>query len=376
MSELIQINPTSLTGKRYWRSLDELAKGPAFDKWVQDEFGPGAAEMLEGGALQGGSRRTLLKLMAAGFGLAGLTACRRPVEKILPHAKGVENYIHGKPMHYATVHTVGGAATGLLVETNDGRPTKIEGNQKHPHSLGATSAQTQATILNLYDPDRAYRVEKAGQQATWDDFSSWARTEMAAAGNGAGLRVLAERSSSPTLAGLKTELLRKYPEARWVEFDSVSFDNLTAGTKLAFGQPLEPSYDYSKADVVVSLDSDFLGLDARSILPVKQFSSRRRVEKPEDTMNRLYIVEPNFTVTGAMADHRLRIKAAGVAAFAMSLAKELNVSGAELKVVGNQPDTTGSSSPPWPRTCFRARANPWSSPDPASPPPFTPWPPS
>jgi len=335
MSELIQINPTSLTGKRYWRSLDDLAKGPAFDSWVQNEFGEGASEMLEGG-----SRRTLLKLMAAGFGLAGLTACRRPVEKILPHTKGVENYIHGKPMHYATVFNVCGAATGLLVETNDGRPTKVEGNRKHPHSLGATSAHAQATVLDLYDPDRAALVEKAGQKASWDDFSSWAKTEMAAAGTGAGVRVLAERSSSPTLAGLRAELLKKYPEAKWVEFDSVSFDNLTAGTKLAFGQPLEPAYDYSKADTIVSLDSDFLGLDARSILPVKQFSARRRVEKPEDTMNRLYIVEPNFTITGAMADHRLRIKAADVAAFAMSLAKELNLSGAELKVVGNQADAT------------------------------------
>jgi molybdopterin-containing oxidoreductase family iron-sulfur binding subunit len=333
MSELIQINPTSLTGKRYWRSLNELAKGPAFDKWVENEFGPGASEMLEGG-----SRRNLLKLMAAGFGLAGLTACRRPVEKILPHAKGVENYVHGKPMHYATVYCVGGAASGLLVEANDGRPTKIEGNPKHPQSLGATGAQAQASVLNLYDPDRAARVEKNGARASWDDFRAWARGEMEATGTGAGLRVLSERSSSPTLAGLKAELLKKFPEAKWVEFDSISFDNVPAGARLAFGQPLEPNYDYSKADVVVALDSDFLGLDARSILPVKQFSSRRRVSKPEDSMNRLYVAEANFSVTGAMADHRLRVRSSEVAALALALAKELNLSGAELKVLGNQPD--------------------------------------
>jgi molybdopterin-containing oxidoreductase family iron-sulfur binding subunit len=333
MSELIQINPTSLTGKRYWRSLDELAKGPAFDKWVESEFGQGAAEMLEGG-----SRRALLKLMAAGFGLAGLTACRRPVERILPHAKGVENYVHGKPLHYATVYTTCGIASGLLVESNDGRPTKIEGNPKHPHSLGATSAQAQASVLNLYDPDRTRRVEKSGTRTTWDEFSSWAKSEMANAGTGAGLRILSERSSSPTLAGLKAELLKKYPDAKWVEYDSISFDSVTAGTRLAFGQPLEPVYDYSKADVVVALDCDFLGLDARSILPVKQFSARRRVEKPEDSMNRLYAAEPNFTLTGAMADHRLRIKASEVAAFAMALARELNVGGSELKVIGNQAD--------------------------------------
>lgn len=334
MSELIQINPTSLTGKRYWRSLNELANGPAFDKWVENEFGAGAAEMLEGG-----SRRTLLKLMAAGFGLAGLTACRRPVEKILPHAKGVENYVHGKPLHYATVYNVGGVASGLLVETNDGRPTKVEGNPKHPHSLGATSAQAQAAVLSLYDPDRAARVEKNGVRASWDDFASWAKSELANAGAGAGLRILSERSSSPTLAGLKAELLKKYPEAKWVEFDSVSFDNILAGSRIAFGQPLEPLHDFSKADVILSLDSDFLGLDARSILPVKQFSSRRRVEKPEDLMNRLYVAEANFSVTGATADHRLRVKASDIGAFALALAKELNLSGAELKVLGGQQDS-------------------------------------
>ncbi len=335
MSELIQINPTSLTGKRYWRSLDELARRPAFEQWVENEFGQDVARMLNPG-----SRRTLLKLMAAGFGLAGLTACRRPVEHIMPLAKGVENYIHGKPQHYATVLSTCGAATGLIVEANDGRPTKIEGNPKHPHSLGGTSPQAQAAILNLYDPDRSGRVERNGARATWDDFSSWAKSEMANAAAGAGLRILSERSSSPTLAGLRSELLRRYPEARWVEYEPVCFDNILAGTSLAFGQPLEPSYDYSKADIVVALDCDFLGLDARSILPVKQFSARRRVGNPADSMNRLYAAEPNFTLTGAMADHRLRLKASEVAAFALALAKELNVGGAESKASAKWSDTT------------------------------------
>jgi MoCo/4Fe-4S cofactor protein with predicted Tat translocation signal len=336
MNDLIQINPSKVTGKKYWRSLEQLADTPEFRKWAEREFPEGAAEFEDGG-----SRRTILKLMAAGFGLAGLTACRRPVDHIMPFSKGVENYIHGKPMHYATLATVGGAATGLIVKTNEGRPTKVEGNPRHPFSLGATNAQTQGLLLNLYDPDRAKEVHNGSRTATWDEFTGWLNAELAKAGDGAGLRILAERSSSPTLGLQKAEILKKYPKAQWVEYDSVSFDQQRLGAQMAFGQPLEPLYRFDQAAVIFSLDSDFLGLDSQTILPVKQFSAGRRVQKPGDEMNRLYVAESNFTITGAMADHRLRVRSSDVGALALALAKELNVSGAELKVLGGQ---GGSSS--------------------------------
>jgi MoCo/4Fe-4S cofactor protein with predicted Tat translocation signal len=335
MSELIQINPSRLTGKKYWRSHDQLENSPEFRQWVEREFQGNASEFLGSG-----SRRTLLKLMAASFGLAGLTACRRPVEHILPLSKTVEGYIHGKPLHFATVVSVGGAAMGLIVESNDGRPTKVEGNPRHPYSLGATSAQTQAVVLDLYDPDRAKSVRHRGTRSSWDEFAAWARTEFSAEkqGDGAGLRILAGRSSAPSLAAMRAELLKKYPRAQWIEWDSVSFDNPRLGAQMAFDQPLEPLYRFDKADVVVSLDCDFLGVDSPTVLPVKQTAAKRKVQDPKDPIGRIYVAEASHTLTGAYADHRLRIRSSEMGAFALALAKELNVSGAELRVLGNQND--------------------------------------
>mgnify|MGYP000952848130 CR=1 FL=1 len=337
MSDLIQINPQGVTGQKYWRSLDALEHSPEFNRWVEREFQENASEMLESG-----SRRNLLKLMAASFGLAGATACRRPVETILPHAKGVETIVHGKPVHYATAFSTGGAATGLIVQCHDGRPTKVEGNPRHPYALGATNAHAQALVLGLYDPDRAKLVHKGAARSSWDEFFGWALKSLTAeaAGDGAGVRILAERSSSPTLESVKGEWAKKFPAAQWVEYDAVTFDNPRAGAEMAFGQPLEPHYQFDKADVVLALDADFLGLDSTSVLPIKQFSSRRRVETPESGMNRLYAAESNYTLTGAMADHRVRVRASEIGSLALALARELNVSGAELKVLGN---TSGNS---------------------------------
>ena len=245
MNELIQLNASGVSGKKYWRSLDQLSNTPQFRQWVEREFQEGASEML-----QGGSRRNLLKLMAAGFGLAGLTACRRPVETILPHAKGVEDYVPGRPLHYATVASLGGAATGLIVECNDGRPTKVEGNPRHPYSQGTTSAHVQALVLNLYDPDRLKSVARKGVKSSWDEFGAWWKGEAAKLGDGAGLRILSERTASPAVIGQKAEVLAKYPKAQWVEFDSVSYDEAKLGTQMAFGQALETHYLYDQAEVI------------------------------------------------------------------------------------------------------------------------------
>ena len=333
MNELIQLHPSSLTGKQYWRSLDALADSSAVRQWADREFQEGASEMLSGG-----SRRTLLKLMAAGFGLAGLTACRRPVEHIMPHSKGIEGYVHGKSLHYASVTTLGGVATGILVEASDGRPTKIEGNPRHPSSLGATSAHAQATVLNVYDPDRLKHVAHGSAHSSWDEFSAWWKQTSAQLGDGSGLRILSERSSSPTLAGQKAELAKRFPKSEWIEYDSVALDNARLGAQLAFGQALDARVQYDKADVVLAVDCDFLGLDSLTVEPVKQFSARRRVDEEKRELNRLYVAESNFSLTGAMADHRLRLRSSDAATLVLALARELNVSGAELKVLGATAD--------------------------------------
>ena len=314
-------------GKQYWRSLDELADSPKFHEWLHREFPENASELLEGK-----SRRTLLKLMAASFGLAGLTACRRPVERILPNSQGVEGYIPGKAMFYATAYTQNGAATGLLVETHDGRPTKIEGNPKHPYSLGAASAWAQASILNLYDPDRAKHVTEAGRLSSWDNFFKAASAKLAELPEGKGIWFLSEPSSSPSFAAVRKFASSKWPQAKWAEYEPLNRDEIVAGSQLAFGQPLETHYHFDKAGVILALDYDFLGLDEPTVLPVKQFSRKRRVHEKSDEMNRLYAAESAFTITGAMADHRLRARTADIGAIAAALARELGA-GSELKVL-------------------------------------------
>ncbi len=315
------------TGRKYWRSLDQLAGTPQFREWIEREFPEGASELLEPA-----SRRTLLKLMAASFGLAGLAACRRPVEKVLPASKGVEDYVPGNPLYYSTALTMGGVATGLVVETHDGRPTKIEGNPKHPSSLGACSAYAQASILGLYDPDRSRYVLNNGGRSDWEQFAAFARQHFT--GDGADLRFLSERIGSPSMEAVKAHALQKFPKAKWVEFEPVTGDEAAEGAALAFGQPLRPQYRFENADVVVALDSDFLGLDAPSLVWTRDFARRR---KPE-AMNRLYAIESNYTITGAMADHRRHMRASGVRQFAIDLAKELNATGDPLKVPGASGD--------------------------------------
>ena len=329
---MIQIQ-TKQTGKQYWRSLDQLSHTGEFKDWLHREFPANASEMLDGT-----SRRNLLKLMAASMGLAGLTACRRPVEKVLPNVRGVEDYIPGKPFFYSTAYTQGGTAMGLLVEVNDGRPTKIEGNPDHPYSLGAANGYQQASVLGLYDPDRARVPMTDGKAAEWKAFDDFAKEHSAKLGTGEGLRFLSDRICSPSLLAVKAAALAKYPGARWVEYNAVTHDEGAAGGQLAFGQPVITRHKFDKADVILALDDDFLGLDANTVLPMKEFSRRRRVSSAKDEMNRLYVIESQYSVTGAMADHRLRMRSADVRGFVADLAAELKVGGNELQIVGGNRD--------------------------------------
>ena len=317
VTNLINI-ATKQSGPKYWRSLNQLAGTKEFSEWVHREFPANASEMLDAN-----SRRTVLKLMAASFGLAGLTACHRPVEHILPYAKGVEDMVPGRPYFYSTAMSLSGGVTGLLVESHDGRPTKIEGNPDHPGSLGAASAMQQAAILGLYDPDRSSTVLEAGKPSDWASFEKAAKA--LSLGDGSGLRILSETVTSPSLASLRSDALKKYPKAKWVEYEPVSRENESAGLNMALGQSLDPVTHFEKAKVIVALDADFLGLDSPTVLPTKQFSKRRKFATEEDFehANRLYAVESQFSITGANADHRLRMRSGDVKQFAMDLASAL-----------------------------------------------------
>jgi MoCo/4Fe-4S cofactor protein with predicted Tat translocation signal len=380
------------TEKMYWRSLDQLQETPEFRQFVEREFPEGASEMTSEV-----DRRKFLLLMAAGIGMAGLTACRRPIEKIIPAGgKLTEQIVPGVAQHYATIFNFGGQSQGLLVKSNDGRPTKIEGNPNHPASLGATSGFAQASILDMYDPDRSKYVrqgKESKENKNWDDFIKAATplmTELKAA-QGAGLRFLAESSSSPSQRELRDHIAKTFPQAKWITYDAVSHENALAGANLAFGQPAHAHYAFDKAEVILALDSDFLGCDTGSTLNIKNFSKKRRasgtdveavesaghgaaathgekaaehksetatqaeakpaehkaevaktgVIEPKSTaaehsadinnkMNRLYAVESNFTVTGAMADHRLRLQSHKIGGFLAALAQKLGITTAGL----------------------------------------------
>jgi molybdopterin-containing oxidoreductase family iron-sulfur binding subunit len=319
------------TGRDYWRSLEELSGTAEFEEFLHREFPENASEWHDSA---GRDRRDFLKLMGASLALAGLSACtRQPVEKIVPYVRPPEEFVPGQPLCYATALTLGGLATGVLVESHMGRPTKIEGNEKHPASLGATDAFSQAAILTLYDPDRSQVVVNSGRISTWSEFLAVATRAMQSlkAKRGAGLRLLTETVTSPTLAWQIQNLLKDYPEATWHQWEPVNRDAARAGALLAFGADVAVQYRIAKANVILSLESDFLTRGPAHLRHAREFAARRRVLDGSGSMNRLYVAESTPSNTGATADHRLRIRSAEVEALALALARRLGISGSSAQ---------------------------------------------
>ena len=306
---------------RFWRSLDELAQTPAFRE-AQAEFPHGELPPT------GVNRRDVLKLMGASAALAGLTACTKlPPETIVPYVKAPEELVPGVPLFYATAMSLGGAGRGVLAESHMGRPTKIEGNPGHPASLGAADIFGQASILTLYDPDRSQVPIHLGRVGSWAAFLADIGNALDAERptRGAGLRILTETISSPTLADQIRSLLTQFPAACWHQYEPCARDNVRAGARAAFGSYVDAVYHFEHADVILSLDSDFLFTEPGSVRYARDFSDRRRVTNTGSSMNRLYVVESTPSITGAMADHRLPLRAGDVEAFARSVARALGV---------------------------------------------------
>jgi molybdopterin-containing oxidoreductase family iron-sulfur binding subunit len=317
-------------GKTYWRSLEAVADTPEFQNYLHREFPENATEWLDPVG-----RRSFLKLMSASLALAGVgAACTaQPAELIVPYVRQPEEEIPGRPLFFATAMTLGGVATGLLVESHQGRPTKVEGNPDHPGSLGATDLYAQASVLTLYDPDRSPSVMQLGEIRPWSAFITAMRAGLSAqAGTkGAGLRILTETVASPTLARQIEQMLADNPAARWIQWEPVpTADNSRAGLRRATGQYVQPLYDFSRADVVLSLDADFLSAEgAANLRYARQFSSRRRLDADPDRLNRLYVAEPTPSVTGLSADHKIPIKASHIESFARAIGARLGALGAQ-----------------------------------------------
>lgn len=314
------------SGQGYWRSVDEFTQSPGFREFLEREFPKGASE------LAGSSRRDFVKLMGASLALAGaatIPGCRRPDHKILPYgAEPPEHVIPGKPLYYATSMPLpGGGAEGLLVETHEGRPTKVEGNPLHPNNRGRSSPQAQAATLEIYDPDRlmfpVYANPARGRvPATWDDFKVWAGEHITPmAGNGQGMAFLAEPRATPAWDAAKKALMERFPQARWVTYLPGGSDAARDGSRLAFGEPMREVFNLDEARVIVSLDRDITDEDAGAIANARGLGARRRVWTSTDEMCRLYSVEPMYSGMGTLADHHVRLAPSQIPAFAVALAR-------------------------------------------------------
>jgi MoCo/4Fe-4S cofactor protein with predicted Tat translocation signal len=313
-------------GQDYWRSLEELADSEEFHKLLKQEFPQQTAAWTDGVG-----RRDFLRLMGASLALAGLNACGRaaPVsEKIVPYVNQPEEIIPGKPLFFATAFPMSGVGAGVLVESHEGRPTKIEGNPNHPASLGATDAFAQASILTLYDPDRSQVLRNAGRISTWNAFLTAINDDLEAERvvGGAGLRILTETVTSPTLANQLRQLLARFPNAKWHQYEPVNRDNGHAGARLAFGADVNTIYRFENAEVILSLDADFLFSGPANVRHARDFAAKRRVRQGKIEMNRLYAVESTPSVTGAMADHRFALRPSEIANFAAAIATKAGLS--------------------------------------------------
>ena len=311
----------AMTGPRYWRSLDELAATPGFKAALGKEFPEGASN------LEGVDRRQFMKIMAASFALGGvgLAGCRRPEENILPFGKSVEGAVPGLPLYYATAMPMRSWAIPLLAETHQGRPTKLEGNPTYAPHGGASTLLAQASILDLYDPDRATAHTQGGKPVDAEAVKAL----LASIGKahqptqGAGLAFLADASSSPTRARLTRNLHAQFPRALWAEYEPVSDEPPAAVARAIFGANVKPIYRFARAKRIVSIDADFLQSEAGSLAYARDFAKGRRVKSKDDSMNRLYVAESGLTITGSMADHRLRLASGHMMAFAAALAQKV-----------------------------------------------------
>jgi len=328
------LNNSPVTGRRYWRSLDELADTPEFKDWLHREFPVGASEMEDNV-----SRRHFVKIMSASFAMMGVavlgSGCRRPEEHLEPFGKQPENYTFGEPQYFATAMPTRNGAMPLVAKSYEGRPIKVEGNALFPGGNGGTDRYAQASILNLYDPDRARRFTHAGNKVSREDALSFLAglAQKFSANGGAGLALLAESSTSPSRARLQKILAAKYPNAKWFIYDAVDSGIHQRAATQAFGQSVKPVFNYDKAKVILSLDCDFLGGEDDAHNHIRKFAAGR---KAGEGMSRLYAVESLFTLTGASADHRLRIPASLVGQIAGYLASaQFGIAGASGKFDGD-----------------------------------------
>ena len=306
--------------KKFWRSLDELANTPAFEQMLHREFPHAAAEWTDEP-----SRRHFMKLMGASLALAGLSACtlQKTREVAAPYVVPPEDVIPGRPLFFASTAPWMGYGKGVVVESHEGRPTKIEGSKDHPSSLGACDIWVQSSILEMYDPDRSQTVRHGNDVSSWGVFTKDMADVLAKQkpDGGSGMRFLTGTVTSPTVARLMADLLEQYPNAKWHQHEPMGRTNARAAAKQVFGKDVEAVYNFAAANVILSLDCNFLTDLPGSMAYARAFAAGRRIrDNTPLEMNRLYVAEPSVTVTGAKADHRLPARGGDIEQLARSIA--------------------------------------------------------
>ncbi|MFZ1701168.1 MAG: TAT-variant-translocated molybdopterin oxidoreductase [Pyrinomonadaceae bacterium] len=321
----------SQNGKEYWRSIEEHADTPEFREFIAEEY-PHEIEEWDNGL----SRRNFVKVMGASLALAGLSGCViQPPEKIVGDVRPQEGRLPGKPNFFATAMSLGGVATGLLAKSYEGRPVKIEGNPDHPGSRGGTDLLAQASLLDMYDPDRSQQVTYRGMPKTWEGFMSEFRAtvEQNRVDGGAGVRFLTGTVTSPTLIDQFAKVKAELPNAKWAQYEPVNNDNSIAGAKMAFGSPVQTVYRFDRAERILSLDADiFSGFN---VAYINDFAKGRAFSEEKKEINRLYCVESTISLTGAKADHRLAVKPSQMSEIAKAIAKAVGVAGAASTYLDN-----------------------------------------
>jgi len=291
-----QMNSSENNEFGYWKSLKNISSEEDYNRFLKQ------SDHNEDNGL---SRRNFLSLIAASVALAGLEGCKKPVQKIIPYVEAEIGTIPGIPKYYASTIPWKNNALGVVIENHDERPVKVEGNDKHPATLGKSNAFSQASTIEMYDPDRARGVRHNGKKVDWSEYLKFAKDINK--GDGKGLAVLMQESSSPTIKSIQNDFKKKFPSASWVSYESVNNENLYTGIEKAFSKKLQPVYRLENAQIIVSLGSDFLGVDDNNIYNTRKFAQNRDIVDENSTMNRLYVAESSITSTGSSADHRLNI---------------------------------------------------------------------
>jgi MoCo/4Fe-4S cofactor protein with predicted Tat translocation signal len=328
----VQAKLDGKTGRRFWKNLDELAETPAFHELMAEEFPRqsmgGSSEWVDAV-----SRRGFLKVMGASLALAGLAGCtKQPDEPIFPYVKQPEDLVLGKPMYFATAFPFPTGAIPVLVKSDSFRPIKVDGNPDHPMAKGKSDALTQATLLDMYDPDRSQHVIYRGEVSSWERFQQEFAAAAKQTSGGQGLYFLSETITSPTLASQWKQVQAVYPQAKLVQWEPVNQDSSRAASKAAFGSYMDAQYKLGEADVILSLDADFLGGIAHpGFLPLAAAYAEGHRYEAGKGMNRLYVVESMATVTGFKAEHRLGLKPSEIAGFAAALASGTAPQGADAE---------------------------------------------